>query len=117
MIYVATWGSFVKIGSSLNPPRRVTELPYGAGLDPDEPGRPTLVGYVRGDIQGERLLYAALAEHRVIGEWFDGTAPAVAAVLAEAARHPDGPGPDRIDGRTVPRERPRGYRIVLAPDF
>ena len=118
MIYVATWGPLVKIGSSVNPVRRVRELPYGAGQDPAADGRPVLVGYVRGDYDGERLLQAALAEHRVVGEWYDGSAPAVRAVAAEAARHPDGPGPDSDDRRRQPRERPRGHGLTTgAEDF
>ncbi len=116
MIYVATWGPYVKVGSSLNPPRRVRELPYGSPATPRLDGSPTLVGYVRGDVDGERFLHAALAEHRLLGEWFDGSAPAVVEVVAEAARHPLGPGPEREDRRTWPRTRLRIGYVPTAPD-
>jgi len=88
VIYVAAWGPYVKVGASRNPERRMLELPYGSPQTPRLPGHPTLIGAVEGDRRGEALLHAALTEHRVIGEWYDGAAPAVIAVVTAASRRP-----------------------------
>lgn len=88
MIYVATWGPYVKIGFSQSPERRMRYLPYGTPqtpkLDVRKIGYPVLVGAFEGDRGTEALLHRALAEHRVSGEWFDGSASPVRAVVAEA---------------------------------
>jgi hypothetical protein len=90
MIYVATWGPYVKIGYSRSPERRMRDLPYGTSqtprLDVQTVGIPVLVGAFEGDRGAETLLHLALAAHRVSGEWFDGTAPLVQAIVAETAR-------------------------------
>jgi hypothetical protein len=87
MIYLAAWGDLVKIGSARDPEARVRQLPYGGPDTPRLPGRPRLLGWVNGDLAGERLLQAALAEHRVVGEWYRADAPAVRAVVEQLA-HP-----------------------------
>ena len=111
MIYVATWGSYVKIGSSEDPRRRLLDLPHGSVHTPDVPGRPELVGWVNGDLDGEKMLHAALAPYRVFGEWFDAGSASVQRVVAEARRHPDGPSV-KVPG---PRPRQRGPMPARQP--
>jgi len=101
-VYVATWGDLVKIGTSLDPHRRMRDLAGGSspqppGVRPD--GSPVLLGYVLGDQGAEGLIHAALAEHRVASEWYR-RAPAVEAVveriLSPVFWNRTGPVPPRV---------------------
>jgi hypothetical protein len=84
MIYVATWGDLVKIGSSRDPEARVRQLPYGSAQTPRYAGFPVLIGWVNGDLGVERLLHAALSPYQAIGEWYHASALPVALLVEEA---------------------------------
>ncbi len=68
-VYVATWGEFVKIGMSEDPPRRIAGLTWPFPTE-RPPGRPELAGYVEGGAATERLLHVALSAHSIGHEWF-----------------------------------------------
>jgi hypothetical protein len=85
-VYVATWGEFVKIGTSQDPWNRVRGLSWPDVPAPRPAGRPELVGYVDGGVGAERLLHAALAPYAIGREWFRLT-PEVQAVI-DAVRSP-----------------------------
>jgi hypothetical protein len=70
----------IKVGFTTNVKGRVRTLRTAS------PDRLRLLGVVPGDQGVERQVHRNLAAHRLAGEWFDGTNPAV---LAEVCRRLD----------------------------
>jgi hypothetical protein len=89
-VYVLVWGSFAKIGYSVDPAARLAQLTAvgnGTIMPPQQEGNVELVGAVPGTVQTERLLQAALGAHRAAGEWFARSVE-VDALVEEARRNP-----------------------------
>lgn len=64
-VYLITDGEYLKIGYSVNPPKRVAELQTGNAR------LLSLVGTIEGTEEDERLLHAKYARHNVLQEWFE----------------------------------------------
>lgn len=74
-VYFAQVGRYIKVGYSANPERRVRNLfksttRYGAPRDIDGKTPRKLLGHVPGELSEEHAAHAALADFRVMGEWF-----------------------------------------------
>lgn len=82
-VYFLECAGRIKIGHSIDVPKRVRELSCGA------PEKPVLIGTVEGPIDLERALHKKLKSHRHHREWF-ADCPEVRAVIAELLR--DGAG-------------------------
>lgn len=64
-VYLITDGEYVKIGYSVNPPKRVAELQTGNARVL------SLLGTIKGTEQDERALHAKYAHLNVLQEWFE----------------------------------------------
>ena len=68
--------SFVKIGTTYDPDKRLSTLRSGGVKEPEQISRDrsayelSLLGWVQGDGELERLLHRAFADFRAGGEWF-----------------------------------------------
>jgi len=71
-IYYIQCGSFVKIGTSINPESRCGQLQRGGkAIRPSIwVGSPMLITYVPGNVAKERELHRTFASKRDQGEWF-----------------------------------------------
>ena len=65
--FIATpGGKAVKIGVAVSPLKRLGDLQTGS------PERLTLLGVLPGGVRLEKELHVRFAQHRLLGEWYDG---------------------------------------------
>lgn len=72
-VYFIRWGEYMKIGTSINPERRLDQLfRFNSGTigPPAQFGYPELVACIPGNARDERQLHRRFAAHRTTGEWF-----------------------------------------------
>jgi len=71
-VYYIQCGSFIKIGTSINPESRVAQLRRGGkAIRPSLwVGNPRLIAYLPGNVSKERELHREFAHARDNGEWF-----------------------------------------------
>ena len=72
-VYYIQCGSFIKIGTSINPESRVDQLRRGgkAARPSLWVGNPRLIAYLPGNVAKERELHRQFAHLRDNGEWFE----------------------------------------------
>ena len=71
-VYYIQCGSFLKIGTSINPEKRCDQLRRGGKATRPSlwVGNPKLIAYVPGNVSRERELHREFAATRDQGEWF-----------------------------------------------
>lgn len=72
-VYFIRWGEYMKIGTSINPARRLDQIfrfTSGTIGPPGQIGYPELVASIPGNARDERNLHRRFAAHRTTGEWF-----------------------------------------------
>lgn len=69
-VYIIVWGSYAKIGCSVDPVDRLRRVTQRGQRPPRQHGVPELVATIPGGFDAEAWLHITLAQHRAAGEWF-----------------------------------------------